>query len=166
MKPLASLCDREEVDNSIFTPPTPMEPPPVSQRYVYQVDRSNRLIGLAGTLGIYALVLAAFFFTVTHVVPVKQPSTLTVFDVKPPASPQETPPKEKEAPKPIEKKETPQQPVKIERVPPTKFPISTVTVPVAAEMPKPADPTPKQPETAAPKNNACAAGTAGIQQRS
>lgn len=122
------------------------------ERRGYRPDRSNRLAGLAGTVGIYALVLTVFFFAISYVVPVERPQpALSVFDVNPPASPPETHPQEKEAPKPVKEKKDQLAPPKVQLVEPSKVQISPVTAPIPVIVPKPADPDPKEPETAAPK---------------
>lgn len=122
------------------------------ERHGYRADRGNRVFGLASTAGIYALALAGFFFTISQVVPVKAPApALSVFDVNPPASPPETPPKEKEGPKPVENKEKQPEPRKVRPIEPSKIQISPVTVPISVATPKPADPSSKEPEIAAPK---------------
>jgi protein TonB len=153
MKPLSALRqDREEVGQ--FVPLSQLEQvatQPVPERQGYQPDRGNRLAGLAGTVVIYAVVLAGFFFTVRRVMPVIAPSALVVFEVKAPASLPETPPKEKEAPKPVEeKKEQPERP-KPQPVERTIVPIAPVSIPMPVVTPRPAKPGPIEPETAAPK---------------
>jgi len=152
MKPLAALRDdREEVGQ----PASPSQPEqaigrPASERQGYQADRSNGLVGLAGTAGIYALGLAGFFFTVTHVVPVKPPSALTVVNLRPEASPPETPLEEKEAPRPVEKKERPELP-RVQPVERTIVPVAPVSMPLPVIQPRPAERGPAEREAAAPR---------------
>lgn len=118
----------------------------------YRADGSNRLAGLAGTAGIYALALGGFLFTVSYVAPVQAPPpALSMFDVNSPASPPETPPEEKEAPKPVKKKKERTEPPKVTPIKQSKVQLSPVTVPVPPMAPKPADPGPVEPETAVPK---------------
>lgn len=119
------------------------------ERHGYSSSRSNRLVGLAGTILVYLVVAGLFLFTIsTTLVKVAPTSTLTVMDIKPSASPQDTPPKTEDAPKPLEKKETPQQPVRVE---PVTIPISPMATPMPLPTVQPADPAPKEPETAAPR---------------
>jgi protein TonB len=126
--------------------------PMPGEQHGYRADRGNRVFGLAITAGIYALALAGFFFTISQIVPVKvQSPALSVFDVNPPASPPETPPKEKDGPKPVENKEKQPELRKVRPIEPSKIQISPMTVPISVATPKPADPGPKEPETAAPK---------------
>ncbi|BAV65344.1 TonB family protein [Sphingobium cloacae] len=115
------------------------------ERYSYQADHGTRLAGLAGTVGVYALMLAGYFLTIGYVTPVEAPPpALSVFDVNPPTSPPETPPEDKEAPEPVkEKKVQPNEHSEVQ--------ISPVTVPIPVIAPKHADSGPKEPETAAPK---------------
>jgi len=122
------------------------------QRHGYSSSRSNRLFGIGGSLAVYGIVAALFLISIsTTYVKRPQQATLTVMDLKPPAAPDDTPPEPKNAPKPVEKKETQQEPVKIERIEPTKIPISPVTAPMPVPTVQPADPAPKEPETAAPR---------------
>ncbi|WIW90226.1 energy transducer TonB (plasmid) [Sphingobium sp. V4] len=97
------------------------------------------------------MVLAGFFLTITHVTPAKPPAALTVLELKAPASPAKTPPEEKIAPIPVEKKDKlPEPPHKrpIARIP---VPIAPVSIPVEIVTPRLTDPGPIVPETAAPK---------------
>ncbi|MCG2841298.1 TonB family protein [Sandaracinobacter sp. RS1-74] len=152
MKPLvAHRPEREEPDMTVPPSQPEQKAQPVTERHGYQPDRGNRLVGLAGTAMIYALALAGFFFTINHVVPVKAPSALTVVNLLPEASPPETPPEEKEAPKPVEKKEKQPEPPQVQPIERTMVPIAPVSMPQSAVQSKPADPAPVEPETAAPK---------------
>jgi protein TonB len=133
-------------------PPPATPEPAFTERSVYAPPASGRIVGLIGTGMVYAAIGAGFFFvTFTYIAPSKAPSALAVFDVRPPASPPETPPKEKEAPRPVQKKEKPPEPQPARPVEPTKIAISPVTVPIPVAVPRPADPGPREPETAAPK---------------
>lgn len=145
--------DDRENERPVPAPPvlSAMEPPLLLERHGYAPSGSNRIFGLVGTGLIYLAAMAGFFLTINHVTSVKAPSALVVFDVHPPASPPETPPKEKDAPKPVEKKEKQPEPREVRPVEPTKIPISPVTVPIPVAAPSPADPGPKEPETAAPR---------------
>ena len=135
-------------------PLPPREPRAASyapERQGYRTDDRHRLAGLGGTVCIYTFVLACLFFTVSHVPAVQTPPALIAFDVNQPASPPETPPKPKEAPKPVnETKERPEL-LKVMPLEPSQIQLSPYTVPVSAMVPKPADPGPAEPETAAPK---------------
>ncbi|RJG56023.1 energy transducer TonB [Sphingobium terrigena] len=134
-------------------PPAPT-PEPVRQptRYADQpMSLGTRLFGMGGVSVIALLVLGGALLTWhTYTAPPAKPA-LSVFDVTLPASPQETPPEEKEAPRPVEKKEKQPQPPKVQPVERTLVPISEVSVPIPVVTPKPVDPGPVEPETAAPK---------------
>ncbi|WP_206239607.1 energy transducer TonB family protein [Novosphingobium terrae] len=112
----------------------------------------SRLKSLGATVSIYGVVAAVLLLSisVSFVKPVP-PQALTVMNTQAAASPPETPPKEKDAPKPVEKKEVIQQPVKTEPLPPMKVSISPIVAPVPVIVPKQAEPAPREPETAAPK---------------
>jgi len=143
--------ETEEADMPV-PPSQPEHPAPlVRERHGYRPSPSNRWIGLAGTMAIFGLVLAALFFTITRVVPVKSSPALAVFDVQPPAAPAETPPEKKEAPMPVEKKEKMSEPFKVQPVERTIVPIAPVSVPVPVVTSKPVDPAPVQSAAAAPK---------------
>lgn len=118
------------------------------ERHGYRPAASSRWFGLGGTMLTVCLVVTGFFVTLSTVV-VKQaaPPTLTVMEIRPAASPPETPPKERDAPKPTERKQ-PSEPVRTVPVRPTILPIPPVTGPIPADT-KIADPAPKEPETAA-----------------
>ncbi|MCG2840657.1 TonB family protein [Sandaracinobacter sp. RS1-74] len=126
-----------------------MDAPAPTERSVYAPPASSRIIGLAGTVAIFAAAVAGFFITISQVVPVKPPSALTVVNLRAEASPPETPPQEKEAPKPVEKKEQ-SAPRRVQPVEPIIVPVAPVSVPIPVTTPSPADPSPKEPETAAP----------------
>lgn len=121
------------------------------ERHGYQPDASSRWFGLGGTTIVACLIAAGFLITIsTSFVKVAPPAALTVMDLKQPASPPQTPPEVEEAPRHVEKKEALPEPVRTVPVKPTILPFSQMTVPIPAEA-KPADPTPKEPETVAPK---------------
>jgi len=141
--------DRDGKENSVREGPAPFAMPAV--RHTYAPSAGGRIFGVIGTLAIYLLILAGFFFTITTTVNRRpEPSALTVVDLEAPALPLEMPPEEKEAPRPVEKKSTPTEPVPI-KVTPTIVPLAAVTVPVPESPAKAADPALKEPETAAPK---------------
>ncbi|BAV64082.1 energy transducer TonB [Sphingobium cloacae] len=110
-----------------------------------------RMFGMGGVGTVALLVAGGALFTWTTYPATPAPSALTVFNVMPPASPPETPRQEKEAPKPVEKKETQPEPVRVPQEQPPKMPISRATMPMPQPETKAADPAPPQPETAAPK---------------
>ncbi|MFT3964629.1 MAG: energy transducer TonB [Sphingobium sp.] len=123
-----------------------------STRYSDQpMDWRTRLFGMGGVGTVALLIAAGALFTWTTYTAAPAPSALSVFDVTPPASPPETPPEEKQAPKPVEKKEAQPEPQETRPIEPTKIQISPVTVPVPVTLPRSADPGPVEPETAAPK---------------
>jgi protein TonB len=122
-----------------------------AEHSVYAPPASSRIIGLTGTLIIFAVVLTGFFVAIERVIPVQPPSAPTVVELLPLASPPETPPKEKEALTPVEKKTRPPEPPKVQPIEPTIVPIPAVSAPQPAGTPKAPDPTPRREETAAPK---------------
>jgi protein TonB len=123
-----------------------------STRYADQpMSLGTRLFGMGGVMTIALLILGGALLTWrTYTAPPASPA-LSVFDVAPPASPQETPPEEKEAPKPVEKKEKLPEPQPERPIEPPKVQISPVTIPIPVAVPKLAEPGPREPETAAPK---------------
>jgi len=148
----ALQSEAEQADGAPLPRKEPAALPYTPERHGYRADGSNRLAGLAATAGIYALALAGFFFTISYVAPVQAPPpALSLFDMNPPASPPETPPEEKEAPKPVKEKKERPEPPRITPVEPSRVPLSPVTVPLPVSVPRPADPGPVEPETAAPK---------------
>lgn len=154
MKSMTALRLGEEQPEK--SPPLPRREPYAAPyapaRLGYRIDARHRLAGLAGTAGIYALALASLFFTVSHVVPVQAPPpALIAIDVNQPASPPETPPKEREAPEPVDEAKERPEPLRVESVEPSQIQLSPYTVPITAMVPKPADPGPVEPETASPK---------------
>ena len=120
------------------------------ERSVYAPPASSRIIGLAGTSSIFAAVVAGFFLTITRFTPVEPTHTLTVVNLLPPVSPRDTPPKEKEAPQPIEKKETPPDRPRTEPIELPPPPIAIHTVSASASPPR-IDSAPMEAEAAAPK---------------
>lgn len=129
-----------------------MPPLRARERDRYSPAKSDRLMGLAGTVGIYAVLLLAFFVTINRVVPVKtQAPSLTMFDVAPPASPPDAPPEEREAPKPVEERKEPPLPSEVRPIEQSRVPISPVTVPVPVTAPKVVAPGTIEPETVAPR---------------
>lgn len=122
------------------------------ERNVYAPPSSGRIVGLIGTILVYAALLTGFFLlTYTSVAPHKASSTLTVFDVRPPASPPQTPPEEKDTPRPVRKKEQQPEPQQARPIDPPRLRISPVPLPEFVAVPKSADPGPKEPEAAVPK---------------
>ncbi|WP_047170578.1 energy transducer TonB family protein [Novosphingobium sp. Rr 2-17] len=123
-----------------------------AERSTYAPAASSRIIGLTGTIGIFAVVLAGFFLTIDWMaMPMQPPSAPTVVELLPLASPPETPPKEKQAPSPIEKMTRPLDRPKTQPIEQTIVPIPAVSAPQPAGMPKTPDPAPRREETAAPK---------------
>lgn len=117
-----------------------------------QPAASSRWIGLGGTILTACLIVTSLLVTISpyFVKQISSPS-LTVIDIRPPASPLETHFQEQEAPRPVEKKQTPFNPVSLARIEPTIVPISTITVPIPAVTPRPADPASHETETARPE---------------
>jgi len=111
----------------------------------------TRLFGIGGVLTIALLILGAALFTWRTYSAAPPAPTLSVFDVAPVTSPPETPPEEKEAPKPVQMKEKPPEP---REVPPKErivVPIATITQRMPVATPTLEDPGSVDPETAAPK---------------
>lgn len=120
-------------------------------RSTYQLSGESRWKGLAGTMAIYAVLLAGFFVTIsTTIVSKPAPASLTVVNTRPSASPPPATPQDREAPRPMEKQESPQEPPQVVRIKPLDLPLPPVTVPLPASS-RPVDPAPKEAETAAPK---------------
>lgn len=123
-----------------------------SARYSDQpMDWRTRLFGVGGVGLVALLIVGGALFTWTTYQAVPASSALAVFDVQPPASPAETPPEEKEAPKPAQKEEKRPEPQQVRPIEPPRIQISPVTVPIPVTVPRPPDPGPREPETAAPK---------------
>lgn len=117
----------------------------------YRTSGGSRWRGLAGTSGLYGLVLVCLFATFTSMVEAPRASAPLMVEHVPLASPEKTPPKEKEAPRPVEKQEPAPQLPKVEPREPVAIALSPVQAPAAVTPPKPIDQAPPQPETAAPK---------------
>lgn len=133
-------------------PPLPEQPAsPAVERYGYAPPRGRRIIALIGTATIYAAVLAGCLITFSRVAPVHPPSAPLVVELLPLASPPETPPEEKETPKPVKEKKERPEPPKVQPIERTMIPIAPIAAPVLVVTPKPADPGAVEPETAAPK---------------
>jgi periplasmic protein TonB len=108
-------------------------------------------VGVGGTLAIYAVAAALLLLTITSShFEVAPPAALTAISLSPPASPQATPPKPKDAPKPVEKHVTVPQPVPTIQPPVARITLNPQPVPPIAPS-RPADPTPPAPEAAAPR---------------
>ncbi|WP_395396614.1 TonB family protein [Novosphingobium sp. BL-8A] len=133
--------------------PSPFSGPPplvdVPERY--RTSGGSRWLGLAGTASLYAVVIVALLATFTAVVDAPKPSAPLVVDSVPLASPEETPPKDKEAPRPTEKQQPVPKPAVLAVHEPVAIPLSSVQTPAVITPPRPADPAPAQTETAAPK---------------
>lgn len=120
-------------------------------RSVYEPPASSRIIGFVGTSAIFALVAASFFLTVSYMAPVSPPPVLTVVNLLPPASPQETPPVDKHAPEPVQKKEAQPPPTPAPPTAPVIVPIAPILQSPPVVAAQPTDPGPAEPETAAPR---------------
>lgn len=122
-----------------------------TERHGYAPPPGLRVLAFVGTSVVYALAAAGLFLSFEVSTPPPKPSAPLVVSLLPLASPPETPPKPKEAPKPVEKHQrqpTPQNVVPVER---PIIPIPTIAATPPAPVTKPVDPTPPQPETVAPK---------------
>lgn len=127
---------------------------PTGERPIRYADQpmswGTRLFGIGGVMAIALLILGGAFLTWRTYIAAPQSPTLSVFDVAPVASPPETPPEEKEAPKPVQKKQKPPAPREVPPIKRTIVPIAPVSQPMPLTTPKPVDPGPTEPETAAP----------------
>jgi len=130
---------------------SPIAPPPLLERHGYAPAPENRIVGLVGTCLVFSTVLTGIFLTFEHHFVPPPPSAPLVVSLLPLASPPETPPKPKEAPRPVEKREKRPAPPKPDPIERTIVPLATIPVPPPAPLAKPVDPAPPRPETAAPK---------------
>ena len=147
------MSERRRQSPEISGRPSPLSglPPLVDAPERYRTSGGSRWLGLAGTSGLYAVVIAALFATFTTMAEPPKASAPLMVEQVPLVSPEETPPKDKEAPRPVEKQEPAPQPPKVEPHLPVAIALSPILTPAAITPPKPADPAPAQPETAAPK---------------
>jgi protein TonB len=134
---------------NIEAPSSATQPP--AQRYGYAPPAGRRVVALIGTGAIYAAILAGVLITFNRAAPIHAPSAPLVVELLPLASPSETPPKEKEALRPVEQKAKPPEPPKVQPIERTIVPIALVPVPMPVVKPRPADPGPVEPDTAAPR---------------
>jgi len=144
-------CEAGEPVEAMTGDPGLQQDEAVTERHGYRPSGGNRWVGIGGTGAIYAILLAGLFLTINQVMPVKPPSAPLVVDLLPLTSSPETPLEEKEAPTPVETKKTPPQPPKMRPIERTIVPISPVSAPQPIATPRPVDPGPPEPETAAPK---------------
>ncbi|MDV3480099.1 energy transducer TonB family protein [Sphingobium yanoikuyae] len=121
------------------------------ERHTYAPAPENKVFGFIGTCLVFGVVAAGLFITFEHHFNPPPPSAPLVVNLLPLKSPPETPPKPKEAPKPVEKHERQPTPPKVEPVTHPIIPLPTISAPPPAPPVKAPDPAPPQPETAAPK---------------
>ncbi len=136
---------RDDAETLPIVLPLPVE------RHPYAPPPEHKIFGFLGTCLVFAVAFAGLLLTFEHHFNPPPPSAPLVVSLLPLASPPETPPKPKEAPKPVEKHQrqpTQQKVVPVER---PIIPVPTIAPPPPAPAVKPVDPTPPQPETAAPK---------------
>ncbi len=136
--------DKREAAASADTLPLPIE------RSIYAPPPENKVIGFIGTCLVFAVALAGLLLTFEEHFAPPPPSAPLVVSLLPPASPPETPPKPKEAHKPVEKHERKPAPQKVVPVEHTIIPLPTIALP-PTPVTKAIDPAPPQPQTAAPK---------------
>ncbi|TCM42392.1 protein TonB [Novosphingobium sp. ST904] len=117
----------------------------------YRTSGGSRWLGLVGTAGLYGLVLVCLFATFRTMVEPPRASAALMVEQVPLASPEETPPKDKEAPRPVEKQEPAPPPPKVEPREPVAIALSPLQTPATVTPPKLPDPAPPRPETAAPE---------------
>ncbi|BAV63934.1 hypothetical protein [Sphingobium cloacae] len=132
------------------TDAAPIVLPIPAERHGYAPPPGRRVLAFVGTSCIYALVAVGLFLSFEVSSPPPKPAAPLVVTLLPLASPPETPPKPKEAPKPIEKQDKKPTPPKVEPIMRTIAPVATLPAPQAQPIAPPA-PTPPQPETAAPR---------------
>ncbi len=125
-----------------------------AERSVYVPSASSRIAGLIGTGAVLALVAAGCFLTLDYAVPAQESPALVVFDVNPPASPPEIPPEEKEALRPVVKKDRQPEIATVEPVVRSIISVAPLSISAPAATFRPADPGPVEPETAAPRTMA------------
>jgi protein TonB len=121
-----------------------------TERRGYAPPPGRRVVAFVGTSFIYALVAAGLFLSFDVSTPPPKPSAPLVVTLLPLASPPETPPKPKQAPKPVEKQDKKPTPLKVDPIIRTITPVAAMPAPQPQPVATPA-PTPPQPETAAPK---------------
>jgi protein TonB len=128
----------------------PIVLPIPTEGHGYAPPPGRRVVAFVGTSCIYALMVAGLFLSFDVSTPPPKPSAPLVMTLLPLASPPETPPKPKQAPKPVEKHERQPTPPRVEPVEHMISPLPAITPPPSPAV-KPTDPVPPQPETAAPK---------------
>ncbi len=131
--------------------PDPVVLPILTERHGYAPPPGRRVLAFVGTSCIYALVAAGLLLSFEVRTPPPKPSAPLVVTLLPLASPPETPPKPRQAPKPVEKHERKPTPPKVEPIEHTIVPLPTIATPPPSPAVKPADPAPPQPETAVPR---------------
>ena len=128
----------------------PIVLPIPTERHGYAPPPGRRVLAFVGTGFIYALVGAGLLLSFDVSSPPPKPAAPLVVTLLPLASPPETPPKPRQAPKPVEKHERQPTPPRVEPVEHVISPLPAITLPPSPPA-KPADPAPPQPETAAPR---------------
>ncbi len=135
---------RDDAETLPIVLPLPIE------RNLYAPAPENKIFGFAGTCLVFGVGLAGLLLTFDQHFNPQPPSAPLVVNLLPLASPPETSPKPKEAPKPVEKHERKPTPPKVEPVEHPIIPLPTIAAPPPAPVTKPVDPAPPQPEMAAP----------------
>lgn len=120
-----------------------------ADRHIYQSATADRWIGLLVTIALYALILSICLITTTF--PPRPASTLTVVNLRPEASLPENRPQEEEAPKPVEEKAKPVEPVKVQQTERSIIPVAPIATPLPPPDPKPSEPSASERQSAAPR---------------
>lgn len=153
---VATASPRDEGGITAPVPPRQAEAPASWERPTIcycdrPMDWRTRAFGLGGTVSVFLLVLGCALFTWNMVKPILAPPAPLVVNLLPLASPPDTPPRPREAPRPVEKHERQPTPPKVEPLKPPILPMPTMSAPPSAPAVEPPDPAPRQPETAAPR---------------
>ncbi len=131
--------------------PASLETWQAPSRYCDQpMSWQTRLFGMGGVALIALLILGGALFTWTTYQAAQTPSTLSVFDVAPPAAPPEPPSEIPPGPEQMQK-EKPQPPIEMPRIDPPEILLPSVN-PVPVQMARPVpDPGPQVKDTTAPE---------------
>lgn len=135
----------ESINALVVQPSVPLE------RNVYAPALENKIFGLVGTCLVFVIVLAGILLTFEQRLEPPPPSAPLVVNLLPLASPPRTPPKPRDAPRPVEKHELKPAPPKVAPVEHPIIPLPTISIPPAPPVTTPVDPAPPLPQTAAPK---------------
>ena len=122
------------------------------ERHGYAAPPKRRVFAFIATSAVYTAMAAGLFLSFEARVLPPKPTAPLLVTLLPFASPPETPPRLKVAPRPVEKHERQRTLPRIEPVERSITPLPTIPVSPPASIANPVDPAPPQPETAAPKS--------------